>query len=279
MRKQVTKRRRHVSNAERQRNKLVITGGLALVLLVVIIAIGVFVFGSCGVDYADTDTNTVYVLKNGKVISTDVEAFNEKTYSAEELESYLQTVINTYNAGSDKELVKQKSLTIEENVATLVIEYANTEVYEEVNGVELFNGTIEEATKAGYDFAVDFAKFKDGKALTATMEEFEGNEDYKVIIIKSNTKVVIPGEVCFVSTKNIAKVGEGYVLIKDGSELLTEEVFVNTEFGTEAEGSDGSISEDELVVGEESDDIIFDFGDVEENKSQYSEVLTYIIYK
>lgn len=277
--KETTQKNKQVSKATKQKQKLIITGGLAIVLLILIIIGAVFIFGSCGTDYAEADTNTVYVLKNGKIVSTDVEAFSEKDYDKEELESYVKDVVDTYNKENGDDSLKQKFCEVEENVAKLVLEYANTDVYENVNGVEIFTGTIKEAQDAGYDFAVGFAKMVDGKAIAATADDFVKGEDYKVVIIKSNTKVVVPGEVCFVSTQNISKVGEDWVLIKEDCQLLTEEIETETSFGTEAEGADGSISEDELVVGEE-EEIIFDFGDEpEEQGSQYSEVLTYIIYK
>lgn len=275
--RKTTKKHKKVSKATRQKLKLIIGGGLALVLLILIILLAVFVFKSCGVDYEKADMNTVYVLKNGKIVSTDIEAFDEKTYNKDKLEAYVDDVIDTYNKENGDGSLKKKNYIVEENLATLVLEYANADIYEEVNGVELFTGTVKEAKKAGYTFDCGFAKMIDGKAITATLADFAGGEDYRVLIIKSNTKVVLPGEVCFVSTQNVSKVGEDYVVIKDDCQLLTEEPSTDTEFGTEAEGSDESISEDELVSGDGN--IIFDFGEEEESGSQYSEVLTYIIYK
>lgn len=262
---------------QNNKNKFIISGCIGVILLIVIIVIGIFVFGSCGINYTETDTNTVYVLKNGKIVSTDIEKFDQNTYDSEKLKSYLASVVDTYNKENGEDSLKQKTLTIEENVATLVLEYADAKVYKDLNGVELFAGTIQEAKDAGYTFEDTFAKMKDGKATAATAEEFIGGEEYKVVIIKSNTKVVIPGEICFVSTQNVEKVGEDYVLIKDGVQLITEEVDDNTELGTEIEGTEGAVTDDELA---NSGDIIFDFGDEPETEdSQYSEVLTYIIYK
>lgn len=279
MRKETTKKSRRASKAARQKQKLMITGGLAIILLILVIIMCVFMFGSCGVDYTETDTNTVYVLKDGKIVSTDIEEFNEATYDKDKLQAYVKDVIDTYNSENGKDSLKQKSYAVEENVATLVLEYANTDIYEAVNGVELFVGTVAEAKQAGYAFDASYAKLVDGKAVVATADEFAEGEDYKVVIIKSNTKVVIPGEVCFVSTENVSKVGEDFVLIKENCELLAEEkVEINSEFGTEAEGSDGSIGEGEVEGGD--GEIIFDFGEEpNEESSQYSEVLTYIIYK
>ena len=276
MKRKTTKKRKRSSKVERLKQKLRVVGGLGIILLILIIALAVFFFGSCGTDYAGADTNTVYVLKNGRIVSTDVEAFDEKTYDKAGLKSYIKETIDTYNAENGMQSLKQKSFDIRGGKAVLVLEYANVDTYEEVNGIELFVGTIDEAKAAGYQFDAQYARMSEGKAITATADDFAKSEEYKVAIVKSNTKVVVPGEICFVSTQNTDKVGEDYIVIKDGSQLLVEEV-VNTEFGADAEGSDGSISEDELVSGDGN--IIFDFGEEEGSGSQYSEVLTYIIYK
>lgn len=277
--KKTTRKRKQLSKGARQKRKLLIAGGLAIVLLILIVLLAVYVFGSCGIDYEKADMNTVYVLKNGKIVSTDIEAFDEKTYNKEKLEAYIDDVVDTYNKENGEDSLKKKYYMVENDIATVVLEYANADIYEAVNAVEIFSGTIKEAQKAGYTFDTGFAKMVEGKAVTATADDFVGGEDYKVLIIKSNTKVVLPGEVCYVSTQNISKVGEDYVVIKDDCQLLTEELSTDTEFGTEAEGSDESISEDELVSGDGN--MIFDFGEeeAEEQGSQYSEVLTYIIYK
>jgi len=275
MRKETTKRSKRISKAERQRQKLILMGGGAIIVLILIVILGIFIFGSCGTDYAEADTNTVFVLKDGKIVSTDVESFDQKKYNETEFESYVTGIVDTYNKENGEDSLVKKEFIVEEGVATLVLEYSNGDVYEDINGVEFFTGTIKEAQKAGYTFDVNFAQMKDGKAVAADAKDFVKGEDYKVVIIKSNTKVVVPGEICFVSTQNVSKVGEDFVLIKDGSALLTEEVFDNTEETTEIEGA---VGEDEVEGGD--GEIIFDFGDEpDEESSQYSEVLTYIIYK
>lgn len=277
MNKKTTKKRRRISKAQRKRQQMATLGGMGLLILVLVIALAVFVLESCGTDYTKADTNTVYVLKNGKVISADVENFDVKTYSKDKMESYINEIVDTYNEGKDRGSLKQRALKVEKNIATLVLEYADTKVYEDVNGVELFSGTIKDASAAGYTFAVEFAQIKDGKAYAATVADFAKDESYKVVIIKSNTKVVVPGAICFVSTEHTAKVGKDYVSIKDGAKLLTEQE-INTEFGSDTQGSDGAIGEDELVSGDGN--MIFDFGDEPDTgSSQYSEVLTYIIYR
>ena len=279
MRTETTKKRKRISKEARKRQILMLTGGLSILLLAVVIVATIFVLRSCGIDYTETDTNTIFVLKDGKVVSTDIEAFDETSYDKESLEAYIKDVVDTYNKENGEDSVKQKTFEVENAKVTLVLEYANTDVYEAVNGVEMFAGTIKEASNAGYSFTGEFAKIKDGKVVVATTEEFvNSDEEYKVIIIKSNTKVVIPGTVYFVSTENVSAVGEDYVLIEEAGQLEVEGSDIGTETNTEGteDEADDSISEDEMLSG--SEDIIFDFGDEETTESQ-KEVLTYIIYK
>ena len=281
MRTETTKKRRRISKAERQRQKLIITGGMAIIVLILVIALGIFVFGSCGTDYTETDMNTVYVLKDGKIVSTDLESFDASKYDQTKLESYVAGMIDTYNKENGEDSIVQKEFSVEENIATLVLEYVDTDAFEAINGVELFVGSLEEAKKAGYSFAEDitFAKMVDGKAMAAVSSDFADNVEYKVIVIKSNTKVVVPGEICYVSTENIAKVGKDYVVIKDGCQLLTEGSSIGTENETEPGTEiEGAVGEDEVEGGD--GEIIFDFGDEPETETTPNkDVITYIIYK
>lgn len=275
MRKETNLKQKRLSKAAKQRKKLIVTGGLSIIALVLLIVFIVFVFKSCGVDYADVDRNTVFVLKDGKIASSDVDSFDEKQYDKREFKSYVKELIRTYNKEIGRNSLKQKTFEIGDGKAILALEYANAEVYEQVNGVELYTGTIKDAKDKGYQFEGDFAKLVDGKTVRANKNDFSKSREYKVVIIKSNTKVVIPGKICFVSVDNVFEVGSDYVIIKEGSQLNTGAPEDETEIGTE--GTDGSISEDELVSGD--GDIIFDFGEEEVEESPYSDVLTYIIYK
>jgi len=87
--KRTNKRKR--SKAARQRQKLMMTAGLAVVLVLVII-IGVFVLGGCSA--YESDTNTVYILKDGKVVSNSVESFDEDVYSKSDLKNYIKEVLD-----------------------------------------------------------------------------------------------------------------------------------------------------------------------------------------
>ena len=259
---------------QRRKKQLILAGGAAGVLLLGVVVAG-FVFS--GGDKYEADTNTLYLLENGKVVSVGVETFDENVYDKEELKAYIQETIDDYNMGNGEKVVKQKSLKVKDGTATLVLEYANAEVFETFEGVEIFTGTMSEAIEAGYTFTERYADVTGDKAKEALGSDFSKDMDYKVAVVKANTTVQVDGTICYVSIENTAEVGEHHVLIKDGSELEVIAFEDETLVGTEAEGSDGAIGEDELEVGTEMQ---FDFGeDDTEKQSQHSDVYTYIIYK
>lgn len=262
------------SKATQQRRKLMLTGGLIGVLVLVII-LAVVVLGRCS-SY-ESDTNTVYILKNGKVVSNSVEAFDENVYSKGDLDTYIDEIVATYNA-ENGDVIKQKSLSVKDGMATLVMEYANEDVYEAFEGVDIFVGTVAEAVEAGYTFEGEFANVTDGTVKACTAEEFLAGE-YKVVIIKANTSVSLEdGQICYVSSANTQSAVDGVVVIKEGANLLATAVVENTEAVKESTEIEGAISEDELLTGEETE-IIFDFGDEEVTTNPYSNVYTYIIFK
>ena len=250
---------------QRQKQMLMIMIGLVAILLLVIVA-ALFLSGSIGGKSADS--NFVYILENEKIVSTNIEAFDEEHYSKSELKSYMKDVIKDYNKENGSGSVRQRSFKIKDGIATSVLQYKNADVFEDFYGRELFVGTIGEALGAGYSFDIPFASVKGNNITECTNEKFIGDDTYKVAIIKANTKVKVEGEICFISTENIAEVEKDYVVIKEGA-VLEMEAIDSTE-STEV------VSEDDLL---EDGGLVFDFGEEEIVESEYSEKYTYIIYK
>ena len=247
----------------------------------------------CGSSYA-AEESTVFVQKDGKIVSTDVEEFDENLYSKEELEEYVNQYISEYTDEYGKKSVKLKDISVADGTAVLSIEYATAEDYTRFNGIELFAGSVAEALAAGYGFTAEFADVSGDQPVPADTSAFVSGEGYKAVIIKGNTNVHVKGTICYVSTINTSLVDKHTVAIGAGNSLYAESVSVEDTQGetvdsTEytdamAENTDeGSVGDDELLTGEEeSTEIVFDFGDEEtadDGQSEYSSIYTYIIYK
>lgn len=257
--------------------------------LVAVMCLGML--AGCGTSYA-ADESTVFVLKDGKIVSTDVEDFDEGTYDTDGLKDYVDQTIDTYNEENGKGLVKRKDLSVKDNKAVLTLEYASASDYQKFNNIELFSGSVAEALAAGYSFDADFASVSDVKIESCDSSAFLNDPDYKVVIIKGNTNVQVKGTIAFASIQNTTYVDSKTISIREGASLLNSAVTntQSTEAGTEVISPDtesttevsGAVTDDDLLnMTEEDTEPVFNFerDETKDNGSEFSSVYTYIIYK
>ena len=64
----------------------------AAIAMMLIMCVGLL--AGCGSYYA-ADESTVFVLKNGQIVSTDVEDFNEDTYDVDGLKTYVKDAVDS----------------------------------------------------------------------------------------------------------------------------------------------------------------------------------------
>ena len=169
--------------------------------LMPIAALAVLLLGGCGYQ---ADESTLYIEKN-KIVSLDIEDFDEERYDKDELTAYVEEMIASCTAEQGEESVKLKKLKVKNGTATLLIEYADTEAYAGLIGEPLFSGTVEEAVEQGYAFDGDFARV-DGSELTACgidellMSGKTGK--YRVVILEEPVAVQVSGKVRYLSTSH-----------------------------------------------------------------------------
>lgn len=271
---------------------------IVAVILIAAVAIGAIYFLTQKESF-EAETSTVFILDEGRVVTTDIEAFDTEKYSMEELTAYLTDIIDTYNAKHGEESVIQKEYLVENNVATLILEYANTDVYEDFYGIELFSGTVSEALEAGYAFDVEFARVSNDKVEACDAGEITTQPELKIAIIKANTRVQVDGKIKYISADNVYEYGKNYAVLKDNYNIfdLGVEEVTETETGTERIDVTTETMEDTMIMEDgvpvdstevqtESTEIIFDFGDEEQKneteddtKTELSQTYIYIIYK
>jgi hypothetical protein len=233
------------------------------IVLVFLLSVGMFT--GCGTSYK-ADESTVFVLKDGKIVSTDVENFDEKTYDKDGLKEYVKNEIDTYNEKNGKGSVSLKKLDTGEKKATLTIAYRTAEDYQKFNDMELYTGSVAEALAAGYSFDGSFASVKNGKIKACESSAFLDDSSCKVVVIRGNTNVKVKGTICYVSTTNTSYVDAQTIAIKEGTSLLAaEKTTEGTESATEAAGTQteettGAVSDDDLIdVTEQESEVKFQF--------------------
>jgi hypothetical protein len=266
-----------------------------------VLALSIGLLTGCGDTYEATES-TVFVQKDGTILSTDIESFDPGSYDESGLRTYVEEAISDYTEEHGSGTVKLKDLSFADGVATLSIEYASVNDYSEFNGIELFTGSIAEALAAGYSFDGEYYDFSDGNQSLCDASAFLDTDGYKVVIIKANTDVHVNGKVKFASVQNVSLVDNSTVAISnannstddtlaedtESTETETEEDTVDA-MTTETAGTDeGSIDDDDFVLEEETEtEVVFEFEEQERPQtedsvslnSSYTNVYTYIIYK
>ncbi len=160
----------------------------------------------CGSQF-QSDSNAIYVQKNGEIVSVAVEEFKKDYYSEEELRSYVEGKIADYQKDHDKDSVEMEEFSVEDGVAKLRMRYDSAESYQDMNGVTLFTGTIPQALAEGFDFDAEFTKIQD-KAAAGTVDKKEVVEmDSKIVILSEKVDVKVDGTIRYMSSD--------YTAIKD----------------------------------------------------------------
>lgn len=162
----------------------------------------------------DADASTVFIDKKGKVVSVDVEDLDKEYYDGDELESYIKELIESY-ADKNGDAVSLSSFRVKDSVAKLKMQYDSYEDYVKFNGIELYAGSVVGARADGYDFDVSFYHADAGgeKKEKASKEDVLDDDDNKVVIIRANVNVQVPGKILYVSEQDTQVTGKDTVSI------------------------------------------------------------------
>lgn len=182
---------------------------------------------ACGTKL-DVQENTIALQRNGKILEAAVETFDQSYYKEDELNSYIQNAVDDYTAEHGKKSVSVTESKVEEKKAYLTLQYENAETFQDFSGIECFYGSIVEAQSAGYDFEQDFYPVTDGKADKKTVRgsSLLEDDDLKVLIVKENSDLIVPGKIAYVSTEGTEVTSEKQVNVTQKQQDTDESVLV-----------------------------------------------------
>ena len=182
---------------------------------------------ACGTKL-DVQENTIALQRNGKILEAAVETFDQSYYKEDELNSYIQNAVDDYTAEHGKKSVSVTESKVEEKKAYLTLQYENAETFQDFSGIECFSGSIVEAQSAGYDFEQDFYPVTDGKADKKTVRgsSLLEDDDLKVLIVKENSDLIVPGKIAYVSTEGTEVTSEKKVNVTQKQQDTDESVLV-----------------------------------------------------
>lgn len=182
---------------------------------------------ACGTKL-DVQENAIALQRNGKILEAAVETFDQSYYKEDELNSYIQNAVDDYTAEHGKKSVSVTESKVEEKKAYLTLQYENAETFQDFSGIECFSGSIVEAQSAGYDFEQDFYPVTDGKADKKTVRgsSLLEDDDLKVLIVKENSDLIVPGKIAYVSTEGTEVTSEKQVNVTQKQQDTDESVLV-----------------------------------------------------
>ena len=178
----------------------------------------------CGETFK-ADCDTLYIQKNGTVISASIEDFNKDYYNEEELKNFVEERVTEYQEKHGENSVKMDNFSVEDGIANLYIKYDGYENYRDFNEVTFFSGTIPQALAEGFDFNVQFTEIQDKAAAGTVDNRTIVDTDCKVIILNEKVDVKVDGTIRYMSSEYTTIKGEDTVSIKlpddagDGEEL------------------------------------------------------------
>lgn len=194
------------------------------VLVILAAAIGLFLGGKLLVgklleSNSSTEVlseDTIVVKSKGQILGSIVEAFDENTYSANELESMLDSEVSDYNsiAGSE-EAVKVKSFNINDNVAQIDIAYESAADYRSFNGTALYVGTVDEIAGKGVLFDKELIDAAGGANIPAGSTA--KIVDMKAVAISESAVVKVPGKLLYYSS-NVEPIDKKSVRVSQNEE-------------------------------------------------------------
>lgn len=153
---------------------------------------------ACGKESAAEET-FVKFEKDGAVVSTIIEDFDETLYNVEDLKTMVLSEAASYNSVSGEKSISVDKLEAKDGRVTVTMTFAGAEKYADFNEKVLFCGTISEAYAAGCDFDITLNSAKqDGGQIGK--EEILAMNDYQIIILEEPITVVTPSKIIYASS-------------------------------------------------------------------------------
>lgn len=138
--------------------------------------------------------STIYITSKGAVQSALMESFDKDYYDFEEFSEDVKKEVKSYCLDVNEEVITIESLTQENDMITLMMNYQTAEDYAAFNEVLLFTGTYAEAVDAGY--VPD--ELYDTEGQIADMDS-EKLDDLKIVVTEEDFCIQTSGKIKYVS--------------------------------------------------------------------------------
>lgn len=188
----------------RQKGKAVLVAGLA-----------VFALCACG-QSAEEDVTSVKIEKDGTVVNTIIEDFDESLYSVDALKNMVLSEAAAFNSSSGEKSIAVDKLEAADGKVTVAMTFAGASEYSEFNDKVLFFGTVLEGYEAGLDLDITLTSTqKDGGKIGK--EEILNMGDSYMVILEELIQVMTPSKIIYAS-ENVAVLSGNSAKVLDNGE-------------------------------------------------------------
>ncbi|MBD5522533.1 MAG: hypothetical protein HDR03_15140 [Lachnospiraceae bacterium] len=185
-------------------------------MMVLMIITVMYVMTGCGkVNASASDMDTISITKDGNIVQTIVDEFDQSLYSVDELSAMTQDKIGLYSE-EDGDIVCE-SVEENDNMIIVKISYKSGDDYTDFNDKELYFGTVNDASSSGY--SVKDMVMNNGAPLDD--EKFEQIKDSHVLIVQTEAGeelgINVYDKIIYMSD-NVALSGKKDAVIEAGDE-------------------------------------------------------------
>lgn len=145
----------------------------------------------------EADRETLEIKKDGSIVETIRESFEEEYYNIEELESYIASAVAAYNEDFEDAHIEMDKCSLKGKIAQAVLTYDSMDDYIGFNDMELFVGKLSELADTSYHASVNL---KDKKGTTVSLSHLiASGESYEAVVVTCPCEVKVSGKIAYVS--------------------------------------------------------------------------------
>lgn len=188
----------------RQKVKAVLAAGMLMLALC-----------ACGQE-KEAETTSVKIEKDGTVVNTIIEDFDESLYNVDALKSMVLSEAAAFNSSSEGNSISVDKLEAADGKVTVVMTFSGASGYSEFNEKVLFFGTVLEGYEAGFDLDISLISTKkDGGEIGK--EEILQMGESGLIVLEEPVNVITPSKIMYAS-ENVAVLSDESAKVLDNGE-------------------------------------------------------------
>ena len=168
----------------------------------------------CGASSKAPEVSEIELAKDGKIVSTLVDSFDQDYYDLAELQKLIDEEVAEYRTLYGEEAISAGEATLEDGIVRVCITYADADDYNRFNDRNLFVGTVGDALNEGYSFGTVFHAVSDDEE-SINSDNIAEHSDLNVIITDEPGRYRINGKIRYISDDVVTESSKAAMISAD----------------------------------------------------------------